>query len=257
MVSDWIYKLHLHRQLNYLHARSSKHRLHTGTGCQGQHRSTAAACMPRGCSWRGPKSMVDPEHTKIKVRASRDYCRRLFVSPSLQRQHFGAHGKHWRVISGAATPPLMGSKALGLVVVQSFKLYVCPTVLGPTPHVLLNVTKFPPSPYFAILSAAISSGVSCVPQGAQRPSLGVRGSHTVPPITDGQHGQHHVLTPARGWQWGCDLWLSSWAELTLGAAGKCVLVFLHLEGETQLGGCKLNFDRINARLEMAEMATFP
>lgn len=114
-------------------------------------------------------------------------------------------------------------------------------------------------PALILLSQAqqLGSDVSCVPQGAQRPSLGGGGSHTVPPITDGQHAQHHILTPARGWQWGCDLRLSLWAELTLGAAGKCVLVFPHLEGETQLGGCKLNFDRINARLEMAEMATFP
>lgn len=188
MVSDWIYKLHLHRQLNYLHARSSKHRLRTGTGCQGQHRSTAAACMPRGCSRRGPKSMVDPEHTKIKVRASRDYCRRLFVSPSLQRQHFGAHGKHWRVISGAATPPLMGSKALGLVVVQSFKPYVCPSVLGPTPHVLLNVTKFPPSPHFAISSATTWFWcVLCSP----------RSPEALPGWRGVAHGAPHHRWPAR------------------------------------------------------------
>lgn len=94
------------------------------------------------------------------------------------------------------------------------------------------------------------------PKEPRGPPWVAGGSHTVPPVTGGQHGQHHVLTPARGWQRGCDLRLGSWAALTLGAAGKRVLVFLHLEGETQLGGCKLHFDRINARLEMAEMATF-
>lgn len=183
MVSDWIYKLHLHRQLNYLHARSSKHRLRTGTGCQGQHRGTAAACMPRGCSRRGPKSMVDPEHTKIKVRASRDYCRRLFVSLAPQRQHFGAHGKHWRVISGAAAP-----KVLGLVVVRSFKPYVCPSVLGPTPHVLLNVTKFPPSPHFAISSAtAWFWCVLCSP----------RSPEALPGCQGVTHGAPHHRWPAR------------------------------------------------------------
>lgn len=146
MVSDWIYKLHLHRQLNYLHARSSCTQARDARGSTGARQQLAcpgaAPGVVLGAWWTHKK------HTKIKVRASRDSCRRLFVSPALQRQHFDAHRKHWRAISGAAMP-----KALGLVVVRSFRLYVCPSVLGSTPHALLNVTKFPPSPHFAISSA--------------------------------------------------------------------------------------------------------
>ena len=55
---------------------------------------------------------------------------------------------------------------------------------------------------------------------------------------------------------GCDLSLCPAAKLILKDIGKHVLIFLQIERETQLGGCNLNFGRINVRLEMAEIATF-